>query len=199
MEVEVDGYVIDIVRNDLLIEIQTTNFSAIKGKLWDLLQRHRVRLVYPVIAEKHIIKETPDGSKVIDRRLSPKRESIHDVFYEMVYLPRFIERPNFSIHVVVVKAEEIRRRDGRGSWRRRGWSIIDTELVEVIDSQLFEKPSDLVRLIPGDLDCPFTNSELAEYIGRPAALARKMTYTLRKLGVLRLVGKRGRAHLHSTD
>lgn len=197
VETEVDGYVIDIVRENLLIEIQTTSFSIIKAKLRDLLTRHDVRLVYPVISEKYIVKETPDGSGVIERRLSPKKESFHDIFYEMVYLPRLIEDPRFSIDVLQVRAEETRRRDGHGSWRRRGWSIIDTELVEVVDRQLFASPSDLLRLIPQDLTDPFTNAELAERIKRPSALARKMTYTLRKIGIVKLVGRRGRAHLHS--
>ncbi len=47
-EVPVDGFVADIVRGDLLIEIQTKNFSAIKRKLEKLLVRHPVRLVYPI-------------------------------------------------------------------------------------------------------------------------------------------------------
>jgi len=33
LEVPIDGYLIDIVHSDLLIEIQTQNFSAIKKNL----------------------------------------------------------------------------------------------------------------------------------------------------------------------
>ena len=38
LEVAVDGFVIDIVRDDLLIEIQTRNFSSIKSKLTNLVR-----------------------------------------------------------------------------------------------------------------------------------------------------------------
>src|SRR6185503_11946586 len=44
-EVPVGGFVIDIVRDDLLIEIQTRNFSSIKSKLNKLAHSHRVRLI----------------------------------------------------------------------------------------------------------------------------------------------------------
>jgi len=51
-EVPVDGFVIDIVRDDLLIEIQTRNFAAINSKLCKLTRSYEVRLVYPVVQGK---------------------------------------------------------------------------------------------------------------------------------------------------
>ena len=33
VEASVDGYVIDVVQEDRLVEIQTANFGALKGKL----------------------------------------------------------------------------------------------------------------------------------------------------------------------
>ena len=42
-EVEVDGFVIDIVRDDQLLEIQTGNFASIRSKLKKLVRSHRVR------------------------------------------------------------------------------------------------------------------------------------------------------------
>ena len=35
IEVPVDGFIVDIVRDDLLVEIQTGNFSAVKEKLFE--------------------------------------------------------------------------------------------------------------------------------------------------------------------
>ena len=51
LEASVDGYVVDILRGDLIVEIQTAGFSAIARKLRDLVARHRVRLVHPVAGE----------------------------------------------------------------------------------------------------------------------------------------------------
>lgn len=44
-EVAVDGFVIDIVRDDLLLEIQTGSFASIKSKLATLVQSHQIRLI----------------------------------------------------------------------------------------------------------------------------------------------------------
>ena len=41
-EVAVDRYVVDIVRHDLLLEIQTGSFASIKTKLKSLVDSHRI-------------------------------------------------------------------------------------------------------------------------------------------------------------
>ena len=80
-EVPVDGFVADIVRGDLLIEIQTRNFSSIKRKLEKLFINHPVRLVYPIPREKWITKLNPsDGNSPVSRRRSPKRGAFEHVF-----------------------------------------------------------------------------------------------------------------------
>ncbi|MEC7841820.1 MAG: hypothetical protein VX911_02980, partial [Candidatus Latescibacterota bacterium] len=52
VEEKVEGFVIDIVRPDLLIEIQTRAFLPLKRKLNRLTETHRVRLVHPIAGEK---------------------------------------------------------------------------------------------------------------------------------------------------
>ncbi|MCP5097079.1 MAG: hypothetical protein GY943_16140, partial [Chloroflexi bacterium] len=63
VEVKVDGFYIDIVRDVppqglLLIEIQTGNFSAMKRKLNKLLPTYPVWLLHPIAQEKWIVRET---------------------------------------------------------------------------------------------------------------------------------------------
>ncbi len=82
LEAPVAGYVIDIVRGDLLIEIQTGNFSALKRKLARLLESHQVHLVYPVPAARWIVRVRVDGEIARARRKSPKRGRVEDVFSE---------------------------------------------------------------------------------------------------------------------
>ena len=48
IEALVDGYHIDILRDELLIEIQTGNFGKMKSKLSKLLQTHEILLIYPI-------------------------------------------------------------------------------------------------------------------------------------------------------
>jgi hypothetical protein len=194
-EVPVDGYVVDVVKDDLLIEIQTRNFAAIKSKLRKLLKNNQVRLVYPLAKKKWIIKETPDGLNQLSRRSSPKRCRFEDVFDELVRIPTLVAHSNFSIEVLLIEEEEVRRQDGKGSWRRRGWSIVDRRLVEVLDRKLYEKPSDFIHFIPDSLEKPFRTSDLIEVLGISRRLGQRLTYCLRKMNALREVGKKGNALL----
>lgn len=196
MEEEVDGYVVDIVRGDLLIEVQTGNFSALKQKLSDLIRRHSVRLVHPVPERKWIVRVDRDLESVLSRRRSPKRGRLEDLFQELVYIPRLIMDPNFSVEVLLVDSEDVLLDDGRGSWRRRRWSIHDRRLLEVKDRKLFNEPRDLRSLLPNALPEEFTTKELAAASGIRPVLARKMTYCLRNMGAIDIVGRRGRSVLY---
>lgn len=78
-EVTVEGFVIDIVRDDLLLEIQTGNFASIKAKLANLVRSHRVRLIYPIVQEKWITRLAKDDPDRVARRKSPKRGRLEKV------------------------------------------------------------------------------------------------------------------------
>jgi hypothetical protein len=134
-EVPVDGYVIDIVRGDQLIEIQTANFAAMKRKLAKLTRKHRVHLVHPIAAEKWIVKYGPDGETWLDRRRSPRHGTVFDVFRELVSFPHLLRDGSLTLEVLLTHEEEIRVNDGRGSWRRQGWSIADRVLVDILEHQ----------------------------------------------------------------
>jgi hypothetical protein len=196
-EVSVGGFVVDIVRGDLLIEIQTGNFSSIKRKMRALVQDHPVRLVYPIAREKWIVRLAKDGSgDVLGRRKSPKRGAIEHLFEELVRLPKLLANPNLALEVLFTQEEEIRCYDGKRAWRRRGWVIQERRLLDVVDRRLFETPPDLASLIPSNLAEPWTTADLAAATGQPRWLARKMAYCLRKMGAVEAVGKQGNAILY---
>ena len=190
-EVKVDDFVIDVVRGGLLIEIQTRNFSAIKSKLASLVEKHRVRLVYPISGRKWILRIT-ERSEVISRRRSPRKGKLVDLFYELVRIPGLVDAENFSLEVLVIEEEEVRCNDGKGSWRRRGVSITDRKLINVTDRVLFKNSKDFLRFLPEDMDDLFTNKMLARKTGISITLARKVTYCLRKMGAIVNVGKNGK-------
>ena len=193
-EVPFDGFVIDLVRGDTLIEIQTRSFTKLARKLTRLVRGHRVRLVFPIARRKWIVTSDADGT-VLRRRASPKRGAYRDLFAELIRIPHLVGHPNFTLEVLLVEVEELRCADGLGSWRRRGISILDTRLLEVCDRRRFDTAADFARLLPPHLEDPFTNRTLAASAAMPTPLAGMMTYTLRRIGAIELVGRRKRAHL----
>ena len=196
IEALLDGYCIDIRRGTgkrmQLIEIQTGNFSHIKPKLTKLLPKYRMTLVHPIAAEKWIVRYDTDGV-LLSRRRSPKRGQLEDLFSELVSLPDLALHPNLKIEIVLTHEEEIQREDGKGSWRRKGRSIYDRKLLEVVSVAKFAKAADWLALLPKTLPAAFTNVDLTRALGRPPYVAQKMTYCLCRMGMLDKVGKRGRA------
>ena len=192
-EVPVDGFVIDVVRDDLLIEVQTKGFSSMKRKLGRLLDAgHRVRIVHPIPIEKVIVKVGEHGD-VISRRRSPRKGAPTDVFGELVSFPTLIDEPGLDLELVMVREEEIRRHHEGKAWRRKGWVIEERHLVEVADTMILRSSADLVDLLPSDLPDVFTTADLSASLGRPRRIAQQMTYCLRTTGAIRQVGKRANA------
>ena len=106
-EVPIDGYIVDILRRDLLIEIQTSDFSSIKPKLYRLLQNHSIRLVHPIPQQKWIIHLNPDGTTPSNRRKSPKHGSVLDLFTELVRFPDLVTDKNFFLEVLLIQQDDI--------------------------------------------------------------------------------------------
>ena len=194
-EVPVSRFVIDIVRDDLLIEIQTGNFASIKSKLGHLVRSHQVRLVYPIVQEKWIVRSAAGDPDRVIRRKSPKRGRLEDLFREMVSIPQLLPHRNFSFEVLMIQEEQVRRYEGKRRWRRGGWAIEARRLVEVVDQRVFKEPADWRGFLPKGLES-FTTEDLATAMGTGRDLAQKMAYCLREGNVIELIGKRGRAHLY---
>jgi len=186
-----EGSIIDIKRGDILIEIQTKNFYAMSKKLRSLLKSNKVILVHPIAEEKHILKVSDKG-EVLNRRKSNKKGKIDDVFIELMRVPDIMCMENLTLEILMIKAEEIRCDDGKGSWRRKGVSIVDRRLVEVVSSHKFHNQRDLMKLLPKDMNHQFTNKELAKAMKVSGSKASKITYCFRKMGLMEEVGKRGR-------
>lgn len=203
LEWGVEGkYVVDIFRpatdtttSDQCIEIQTRSLGRLKTKLIFLLERWPVRLVYPIAQERTIVRINADG-EIVSRRKSPKHGTVFHLFPELVGLPKLVAHPHFALDVLLIREEEFWMDNGRGSWRRKHWSIYDRQLVDVCETVSLSTPADYAALLPTGLPDVFDTRELAQAIGLPRSLAQKMAYCLREMGVLEVVGRRDRALLY---
>jgi hypothetical protein len=191
----VDGYVIDIVRDGALIEIQTGGFSGFKTKLASLLPRHPVHVIYPVVAERECVRLRPDGT-VAGRRKSPRRRGVLDGLGELAPISPIMMDPNLTIEIVLVREELAMVDDGLGSWRRKGRSVADRRLLGVEGCVLLASIEDYRRLLPPGLPPEFTAKEMAGRAKCTGTVAGKAAYVLRRVGAIRLVGKTGNAFLY---
>lgn len=176
-EVPLDGFVIDIVRDRSLIEIQTGSFGAMGKKLDHLLPSNQILLVYPIAVETYLQK--PD----VTPRKSPKHGSVYDLFAELVSIPTLVDHPNLSLEVVLVAVTKIQVADAKVRRGRGGFRTEDRQLREILGRHRFNDGRDLLELVPDGLPPVFTTADLARRAGIGRGVAQQMAYCLRPLGL----------------
>ncbi|MCB2179785.1 hypothetical protein KQH54_01540 [bacterium] len=194
MEAQLEGYFIDILRGDKIIEVQTRNLGKLLPKAHALAKTHTVEVIYPIQQHKTITRVSAEG-ELVSKRKSPKSGRLVDVFDELVNAPSLITPENVTLKILLIEGVEIWKDDGKGSWRRKGWSIAERRLTGVRSERIFSQPTDLLELLPRSLPSPFTNAQLAKLLKIRSRLAGKITYTLRKLELLTVVDRQGNAYL----
>jgi hypothetical protein len=189
------GFVVDLVRGDLLVEIQTGGFAPLRRKLELLAQEHPVRLVAPVPVRRRIVRLSDEG-EVLSARRSPRRGRIEDIFSRLVSIPSLLCLPRFELEIVLTHQDELRVHRPGKAFRRHGWVVTGRRLVSVEERRLLATPADAAGLLPLALPELFDTAELAQAAGIERRLAQQMTYCLRAMGVLDTAGKRSGAVVH---
>ncbi|MGQ0570088.1 MAG: hypothetical protein ACT4P5_11280 [Armatimonadota bacterium] len=193
LEAPVAGCVVDILRGDVIFEIQTAGFAALRRKLPGLLERHRVRLVYPIALERWIVSTNMRGTPV-SRRKSPRRGRLEHLFLELVSFPELATHPNLAVDVLLVREEVVRGPAlSARRYRQRRYHAQERRLLEVVEHVTFASPDDYRRFLPPSLPHPFSCRDLAEALEQPAYVAQKIAYSLRKMGLIVGAGRRGQA------
>jgi hypothetical protein len=191
----VDGFVVDLVRGDLLVEIQTGSFAPLRRKLELLTRQHPVRLVAPLPLVRRIIRLSDEG-ELLSARRSPRRGPAEDIFSRLVSIPSLLCRSRFELELLLTQQDELRVYQQGKAFRRQGWVVAGRRLVSVEQCIRITSPADAARLLPPNLPELFDTAQLAEAAAIERRLAQQMTYCLRALGVLQTTDKRGNAIVH---
>lgn len=204
LEVPLGDYRIDVMTaRGRLVEIQHGSLASIRDKIHNLLDNYNVLVVKPIIARKILIKQDSKGGQVVDRRLSPRRGTILDIFDELVYFTRVFPHRRLTLEMPLIEIEEWRY-PGHGRRRRRRESdflVEDQRLLCVSETYRLRNARDLSRLVTGNLISgplprPFHSGHLADALHVRRWVAQRIVYCLRKIGSTRQVGKSGNSRLY---
>ncbi len=194
-EVDVDGFVADVLHGDEILEVQTGSFSALGRKLDRLLDERRVTVVVPLAYRNRIMK-IGDGGEIVSERWSPKKEQRLSVFARLVSFPALVDHPNLGLRVLGTHQREIRTHHEGKAWRRKGWMVEERHLLEVVDDFTITGIADAFSLLP-IFDEPFGTADLAAAAAIDRRLAQQVTYCLKHMGALVEVGRDGNAILYA--
>ena len=87
----------------------------------------------------------------------------------------------------------MRCKDGKESWRRKGIRIVERQLEKIHESEIFKTKKDFIKFLPQTLPSPFTNRILSHHLNCSVKEATRLTYCLKKMGVITEFGKMGRS------
>jgi hypothetical protein len=182
-EVPLHGFVVDVLRGDTCIEVQTGAFAAMGAKLDRLLDDFHVHVVHPIAVASWIHRRD------LPTRRSPKRGCLHDVFDELVSVPTMLDHPNLTLEVLLVEVDVVKVADPTMRRRRGGWRTVDRRLRGVVDRHGFRTTADLAALLPEGLPAEWTTRDVAERGGIDRRRAQQMAYVLKANELVAEVGR----------
>ncbi|TWU12441.1 hypothetical protein CA54_12650 [Symmachiella macrocystis] len=198
-EVTLAGYRIDGIVDEMLIEIQCASLGAIRDKIRALTKKHDVIVVKPLAARKQLVKYDRKRGKIISRRASPKRETFHDLFLELVHFVNVFPHPRLTLEVLLTEQQEHRLPPLKSRRTRKKYRVQDRSLERVVSKLVLRTNNDLLTMLPPDLPTEFTTADIARGSEIPRWLAQKMAYCLRKTGAVSTIGKQGNAMVYQCE
>lgn len=192
-ETRLGRYVADVVNASGIIEIQTRNFYALRGKLAAFLEQGPVTVVYPVAQLKWLRWVDVETGEVTERRKSPKRGRAGEVLPELYGILPLLHHPGLRVCVLLTELEEYRRLDGWSADKKRGSARYERIPTELAGEVWLRGPADYAALLPEGLAERFTAAELGWALRLRGRRAWQALQVLCRMGTVERVGQRGRA------
>lgn len=189
-EVNIGNYIADIVDGKDIIEIQTRDFSKLRNKISTYIDLgYNVRIVYPVCTEKYINWLDPDMRNVVERKKSPAKGNVLDVFKELYKLGDMLKIANLTFTVITLSAEEYKLLDGYGPNRKNHCTKLDKIPTSFKSEINFSIRGGYEQFIDKAIGSEFTSADIKRNTRCSIESARMMLLVLYRLGILNRLGK----------
>jgi hypothetical protein len=199
-EVRVGNYIADILHGNNVVEIQTQQFEKLLNKLDYYTQNsYNITVVYPLIHRKTINWIDPYSMEVVEQRKSSYIGVIQDVFPELYWIIDYIVREEIKFKIILLDVNEYKYLDGRGQNQKIKATKIDKVPTKIIEEIDFCSVSDLNKFIPETLENTWTLEQFRKETHSRSKYIGSGLKMLREVGVINVVGKKGRAYLYSVN
>ena len=195
-EQKLGRYVADILNEEGVTEIQTQGLSKMRDKLRAFTAVTHVTVIHPVVRNKWLSWVDPETGETSPKRKSPKRGTLYDAFWELMFLRELLPDENLTICLVLLDMEETRYLNGWSRDKKRGSSRMDRFPTALVSETVLNTREDWFVFVPEELPETFTRKEFAAAAGIRAECAGWCIAVLEAVGVLVHDGKRGREYLY---
>ena len=198
-EIKIGRYVADVVNEDGIIEIQTRAFRNMKSKLEAFLSVGRVTVVFPIALKKDVVWLDPETGELSSPHKSPKKGSVYDIFPELSQIVEFVSEQRLTVKVMLMSMTDVRMLCGWDKSRKRGSHREDRIPRELFDIVTLDSAADYEWLVPQTLTGAFTVKDFAVSAGIDSKTASPALRVLRRLGVVRVTGKKKNAYIYEKN
>ncbi len=194
-EIKIGKNYIDVVVDDKLYEVQTQNFNKLRAKLDNLLQAHKLTIVYPCCRYKQIYNINEQG-EYIKMHKSPKKGTPFQILVEMYKIRSYLNNPNLSFQILYIDMDEYREIVPKKHYRSKGYIRYKQFPVTIVNEYNLNCDQDYIKILK-EFACPeeFTTTEFSRCFKISRAKSSSAVLVLASLGVVELLGKRGRSNL----
>ena len=189
-ETKIGRYVADVLCGNEITEIQTASFANLIPKIRFYLENtdHNITVIYPMIAEKKIIRADRESGELIRTKRSPKHLSPPDALPELMYISEFIGEPRLEIKLLMIRADEYRYSE-KIRYRNKGAYDNDVIPRELIGAYIIRSADDIRDIVPAGArdDNGHRAAELEKIFGYGGRKLYRAIGCLLKLGILKKV------------
>lgn len=173
-EVKFQKWICDIESpGGTIIEIQTSNLSALKEKaLAALKEKRKFIIVHPIVCEKRIETYSEDGI-LLSSRKSPKKENIYTGLKNLTGLCEILSERRISVIFIEISSTERRMRTAekvllknKGRRYKKDWIKTGKTLNEIKKEHIFSGKKSYLKLLPA-LPPEFSSKELKNALDAP--------------------------------
>ena len=196
-EVPLEGYIADICNDTGVVEIQTSGFGALRGKLEAFLRGHSVTLVYPSAIKKRTLWTDPDTGEIFPGSYRKSKRGRFNILSELCSISAYFPHPNLRVLNFLTVASDYRLLDGFGKDRKGRATKTDTVPDELLEIVLIKDKKDILKMLPFSIGDSITNAELSKTFGMRGRRLWKAVKFLENAEIIRRSGKRGNAILYT--
>ena len=197
-EVKVGKFYADILNEYGIIEIQTRNFNAMRDKLAYFLDISEVTVVYPLVYNKYINWVNSSDEKDYMKK-SPRHDNLFKAAKELYKIKAFLNNPKLHFVFVFCDMIELKNLDGWNKTKKKGSSSLNKIPTSVNYTIEIENYKDFLKYVNLDNlndDGIFDRDDFKKDNKCSLRDASLMLTIFNYLGLVSVVGKKGRKHLY---